>query len=81
MVTTPRDYATPATVLTAAAMGKLFSANAPNDHLARRPTVRGIRLREGLPCRETLSRRQDRKDLRGTSNLQLQTIAKQILGS
>jgi alkylation response protein AidB-like acyl-CoA dehydrogenase len=47
--------------------------------VARGQSLRGLRLREGLPGREAVSRREDRADLRGTSNLQLQTIAKALL--
>ena len=49
-----------------AAMCKLFSSQvAEHVDVARRPALRRLRLREGLPGREAVPRRQDRPDLRG----------------
>ena len=52
--------------LTEAAMCKIFSSEvAERDRVARGEPVRRQRLREGLPGREAVSRREDRPDLRG----------------
>ncbi len=52
--------------LTEAAMCKIFSSEvAERVDLARGEPLRRLRLREGLPRREAVARREDRPDLRG----------------
>ncbi len=63
-----------------AAMAKLFSSAGRAAHRLRvhRP-VRRLRLHPRVPGREVLPRLQDRQIYEGTSNMQLQTIAKNLL--
>ena len=67
--------------LTEAAMCKLFSSEAA-EHITSLAVqaVRRIRIHEGLPGGEAVSRRQDRPDLRRDVEHAAATIAKQIIG-
>ena len=67
--------------LTEAAMCKVYSSEVAERvaSMADQP-VRRQRLREGVSGREALSRREDRQIYEGTTNMQLMTIAKDLLG-
>jgi len=66
--------------LTEAAMCKIFSSEVASACVAGCQPVRRLRLREGLPVEKLYRDAKIGQIYEGTSNLQLQTIAKQILG-
>ena len=67
--------------LVPAGMTKLhFLANGTEGDFFVYRSVRRVRIHQGIPGRRVLSRFKDRHDLEGTTNMQLQTIARGLLG-
>jgi len=63
-----------------AAMAKLFCSRWRSASVTSHRIYGGYGFTKDYPAREVLAGFQDRQDLRGTSNMQLATIAKLVMG-